>query len=229
MEADAQGEAGALPLVENALDWLWERREGNRFSGRKYTAQDRLAGILSGSADDLLRGLDGGRRERALELLFSLVKVDPEGSQHTRRRIPHEEAEAIAGGGELGRDLVDLLSGRRDPDGGGQAGPLRLITVTEEAAGAERSGQNHHLVNLIHETLIRSKGPDGFGCCARPPSLSADHWVPRKRHGRRAAQSTRVFWDSWMTRRRRARRSMAAVFQSQSSRLLLPNSAKSST
>jgi len=122
--------------VENALDWLWERREGNRLSGRKYMGQGGLAGILSGSADNLLRGLDHKRRERALELLFSLVKVDSESRQHTRRR---------------------------DPDGGGRAGPLRLITVTEEATGAERSRQSHRWVNLIHETLIRSKGLDEKG------------------------------------------------------------------
>jgi hypothetical protein len=57
-----------------------------------------------------------------LELLFNLVKVDPEGRQHTRRRIPWEEAEAIAGGGDAGRDLVDLLSAPRPARAAGRTG-----------------------------------------------------------------------------------------------------------
>ena len=88
MVAEARDEPGALPLVENALSWLWEQREGNRLSGRLLTEQGGLAGILSRSADDLLAGLGKRQHERALELLFRLVKVDPEGRRHTRRRIP---------------------------------------------------------------------------------------------------------------------------------------------
>ena len=71
----ARDEPGALPLVENALDWLWQQREKGRLSGRLFTAQGGLAGLLSRSADDMLDGL-GPQRSRALELLFRLVKVD---------------------------------------------------------------------------------------------------------------------------------------------------------
>jgi len=168
MVADAHGESGALPLVENALEWLWKKPDGNRLSGRKYMDQGRLAGILSGSADALLRALDPKRQKRALELLFNLVKLDPESRQHTRRRMPREEAEAIAGGGDQGRDLVDLLSGRRDLDGGARTGPMRVITVTEEAAAANDAAGHLNKgkvswVSLIHETLIRSKGLDDKG------------------------------------------------------------------
>ena len=99
MVAEAQDEPGALPLVENALQWLWERRSGNRLSGELLTDKGGLAGILSESADGLLAGL-GRQRERALDLLFRLVNVDPEGRRHTRRRMPYAEAVAVAGGGE---------------------------------------------------------------------------------------------------------------------------------
>jgi formylglycine-generating enzyme required for sulfatase activity len=59
---------------------------------------------------------------------------------------------AIAGGGEAGLAVVNRLSGQRQPDAGRQAGPLRLITVGDNGA-----------LNLIHETLIRSKGLDAAG------------------------------------------------------------------
>jgi hypothetical protein len=75
----ARDEPGALPLVENALHYLWEQRNGNRLSGRLFTEQGGLAGILSRSADDLLDGLGRPQRDRALELLFRLVQVDSGG------------------------------------------------------------------------------------------------------------------------------------------------------
>ena len=87
----ARDEPGALPLVENALDWLWQQREKGRLSGRLFTAQGGLAGLLSRSADDMLDGL-GPQRSRALELLFRLVKVDLEGVRHARQRIGRDEA-----------------------------------------------------------------------------------------------------------------------------------------
>ena len=46
MVAEARGEPGALPLVENALHWLWENRTDNRLSGRLFNEQGGLAGIL---------------------------------------------------------------------------------------------------------------------------------------------------------------------------------------
>jgi hypothetical protein len=67
--------------------------------------------------------------------------------RHARQRIGRDEAVVIAGRGEAGRAVVNRLSGQRRPDDNRQAGPLRLITVGDNGA-----------VNLIHETLIRSKG-----------------------------------------------------------------------
>ena len=97
MVAEARGEPGALPLVENALRWLWEQRAPDgRLSGKLLTDHGGLAGILSQGADDLLQSL-GSQRARALELLFQLVKVDPEGHRHTRQRMPPAEAVAVGG------------------------------------------------------------------------------------------------------------------------------------
>jgi formylglycine-generating enzyme required for sulfatase activity len=194
MLAEARGEPGALPLVENALDWLWQRRANSRLSGRLFTEQGGLAGLLSRSADDLLDGLGPQQRERALELLFRLVKVDPEGVRHARQRIGRDEAVAIAGGGEAGPGVVNRLSGQRQPDGGRQAGPLRLITVGDNGA-----------VNLIHETLIRSKGLDAAGK-AQPywPTL----WAYLEKNKERAARRERLLL---MAREWRDRKGLARM------------------
>lgn len=162
MVADARDEPGALPLVENALFWLWEKRTDGRLSGKLLSEHGGVAGILSRSADDLLADLELRQRDRALELLFRTVLIDPEGRRHTRRRIPLPEAIAVAGGGERGRDLIDRLAGWRRPDSGARQGPLRLITVSEDVGDGAAVRQDLW-VNLIHETLIRSKGLDAAG------------------------------------------------------------------
>jgi len=111
MIAEAGHEPGALPLVENALNWLWNERNNAKLSGRLFNDSGRLAGILARNADDLLNGL-GDQKAQALELLFQLVNVDPAGLQHTRRRLAISEARTLAGGGEIGQALIDRLAGR---------------------------------------------------------------------------------------------------------------------
>jgi hypothetical protein len=114
MVAEARNEPGALPLVENALHWLWEKRaNNNRLSGHLFTDQGGLAGILSRSADGLLSNLDAHQRDLPLQLLLQLVRVDPDGFRNVRRRMSFTEAVALAGGGALGRALVSRLAGHQ--------------------------------------------------------------------------------------------------------------------
>ena len=196
MVADARGEPGALPLVENALDWLWNERDGNRLSGRKYTEHGGLAGILSRSADELLKGL-GQDRDQALALLFRLVRVDPEGRRHARQRVPFAEAVTAAGGGRAGEVLVDRLAGRRDRDGVTARGPLRLITVIEEAADNDQAGRDASnakgsWVSLIHETLTRSELDDQGRTQPYWPTL----WNYVEEHKERAARREQLRADA---------------------------------
>ena len=155
---DARDEMGALPLVENALFTLWQRRDGNRLSGQCYRDENGIVGILSTQADELLARIEAdvaqGRRA-ALELLLRLTRINDEG-RHTRQRITREEAILVAGNGrdEIGERVLQLLSGERQPgvpSAGGQ-GALRLITTS--LVGKQR------YVDLIHETLIRARGKD---------------------------------------------------------------------
>jgi formylglycine-generating enzyme required for sulfatase activity len=203
MVAEARDEPGALPLVENALHWLWEKRTGNRLSGQLFTDQGGLAGILSGSADGLLAGLDKQQQGRALELLFRLVQVDPDSRRHTRRRIPLAEAVDVAGGDERGRAVVDCLAGQRRRDGRTAAGPLRLIAVTEEA-GQYGPSQHTRWVNLIHETLIRSKGLDTKG---KPQPYWPTLWNYIEKNKQRAARWERlqILAREWKDRKGLAR------------------------
>lgn len=174
MISDASGEIGALPLVENALHYLWEHRENNKLSAQLYTRKGKLAGLLSTQADQLLDQL-GTNKKYALKLLLRLTRINNEG-HHTRRRISREEAIHVAGKGERGETVIRQLSGQRALDGRNQQGALRLITVSEPRSENGQNGnqgsadkannngkqqeQNQRHVDLIHETLVRSRSID---------------------------------------------------------------------
>jgi len=187
MLGDAADEVGALPLVENALHYLWEQRQGNRLSGALYRDKGRIAGLLEVQADALLARLEREvpkGKQKALELLLALTRINPEG-RHTRQRISLEEARAVAGDNdpECGQKVINYLSGRPEPGGSdrGFNGSLRLITsvgesqtdngngvpdtvrsVTSESPEFSASPPRYteQYVDLIHETLIRARGKD---------------------------------------------------------------------
>ncbi|MFM8342537.1 MAG: SUMF1/EgtB/PvdO family nonheme iron enzyme, partial [Methylomonas sp.] len=158
---DAQQETGALPLVENALHFLYQQRLGIHLSGKSYTSAGGLIGMLANQADDLLNTLSSKDRLSALELLLAMTRINPEG-QHTRRRISQSEAQNLAGDGDKqrGQRIIDYLSGGKlGADGPFVVNPnrLRLITSFKE------NHSNSLFYDLIHETLIRARGDDKTG------------------------------------------------------------------
>jgi formylglycine-generating enzyme required for sulfatase activity len=181
---DAREEmAGALPLVENALSVLWEKREGpegKRLSGEKYRSLGKLAGILASQADSLLARIDaeiklkagvaGRGRQGALELLLRLTCVNDDG-RNTRQRISRHDAILTAGAGrdDIGEHIVRRLSGHPDESAPVMARHgLRLIVVTAEQSAdskpvKDEDGRLLGHVDLIHETLIRARGKDDKG------------------------------------------------------------------
>jgi len=181
---DAREEmAGALPLVENALSVLWEKREGpegKRLSGEKYRSLGKLAGILASQADSLLARIDaeiklkagvaGRGRQGALELLLRLTCVNDDG-RNTRQRISRHDAILTAGAGrdDIGEHIVRRLSGHPDENAPAMAHQgLRLIVVAAEQSAdgkpvKDENGRQLGHVDLIHETLIRARGKDDKG------------------------------------------------------------------
>lgn len=80
---------GALPLAGNALDDLWNngrqatKERGSFLSGTYLSERGGPAGLLAAKANDLLGRLEanypGKGRKAALELLLSLVNINPGG------------------------------------------------------------------------------------------------------------------------------------------------------
>jgi len=161
----AQGEAGALPLVEHALTQLWHQRDvrgglpSNKLSGRRLQEAGGLAGMLSGSADTLLDQLEREwpkhGRAGALELLLLLTRINTDDRlRHSRRRVSREQAVQRAGQGDpaRGEKILRRLEGQPppgQPDNAAALGALRLVTSDSEGGTA--------YVELIHETLVRAR------------------------------------------------------------------------
>jgi Sulfatase-modifying factor enzyme 1/TIR domain len=172
MLRDAEGEAGALPLVENALRFLWRKAERSsggaaNLSGAVYAQLGGLAGILSAEADDLLARAERankGDEIAALELLLRLTQASRDG-RHTRQRISREEALQAAGDGNdaRGERVLALLAGERNGAASTDAPTetLRLVTTGVETVAVDKAGAIGALkfVDLIHETLLRRR-PD---------------------------------------------------------------------
>jgi len=169
MVRDAAEEIGALPLVENALHYLWQKRDGYRLVGRLYTEIGGIFGMLEAQADELLTTMDAvlpNGRERALELLLALTEVNDRGN-HSRRRLSLEEARGVAAGRrrnpEDGQRLIDWLAGRPGPaDRSVVTGPgdVRLVSITNESDTTSEEQEATAYVDLIHETLIRARYRD---------------------------------------------------------------------
>lgn len=159
---DALDEIGTLPLVENALFYLYEERINNRLSAKIYSENGGLTGLLETQADAKLNSLNEKDKRGALELFLAMTRISPEGHQHTRHQISQKAAQRISGFGDLahGQKIIDYLAGGRlkeDNYISKNKGVLRLITSDTRSSDNKNTDIYY---NLIHETLIRTRVGD---------------------------------------------------------------------
>ncbi len=83
---DADGEPGALPLLQYVLSERFEAREANQLTLETYEAAGGLRGAIGRRAEELYVGLSGEQRDAARDLFLRLVSVD-EHDEDTRRRV----------------------------------------------------------------------------------------------------------------------------------------------
>ena len=137
--ADAAAEPGALPLVQETLRQLWDRRR-QRFLGlAEYEdlgdGGSALHVAIARRADATMRALTGAQRTIARRVLLRLVNFG-DGRADTRRQQAVETLQSAADDeAEFSRVLQQLVADR-------------LVTI-DRARRAERV-----LVDLSHESLI---------------------------------------------------------------------------
>jgi WD40 repeat protein len=138
--ADAAGEPGALPLVQETMVLLWQDRTHRLLTQSAYDAlgvdgQSGLAVALATRADAALASLAPGLRLIARRIFLRLVQFG-EGRDDTRRQQPVAALRAVTEDPELfDRTLTHLTD-------------QRLLIMSSEGAAEART------VDLAHEALI---------------------------------------------------------------------------
>jgi WD40 repeat protein/energy-coupling factor transporter ATP-binding protein EcfA2 len=93
---DVLGDPSALPLLQFALERLWEKKERNRVTWEKYRQlcggpEGRVGLVLSQSADDVYQKLNPQYKVTAKDVLLRLVRYDREfevtSNRETRRTL----------------------------------------------------------------------------------------------------------------------------------------------
>ena len=120
---------GHLPLLQTALDELWQRRDRQCLTHAGYRAIGGLSQALARKADDFLAGYNAAGREQLRRIFVQLVRPG-EGAEDTRQLATRAQVGADNWG------LVTLLATER------------LLVTGHDLAG-------HETVQLAHEALIR--------------------------------------------------------------------------
>ncbi|HLO47390.1 MAG TPA: CHAT domain-containing protein, partial [Kamptonema sp.] len=141
---DVQGEPGAMPLLQYALQELWKRRRGRWLCDEEYQAIGRVQKAIAKTADDFYNRLSDSEQEQVRNIFLRLTRLDAsavagEKRRDTRRRVELEDLVPTGDDLAVTRKLVQQLAG----------GGVRLVvTSRNEATGKEE-------VEVAHEALIR--------------------------------------------------------------------------
>jgi WD40 repeat protein len=141
--ADAAAEPGILPLLQETLVQLWDRRTGQTITLADYHAlgdgeRSGLAVALARRADAILRRFSAAQTDIARRILLRLVSFG-EGRSDTRRQQPRAQLHAAA---EDAADFGFVLQTMIDD---------RLLTADDESDD-ERDGEPR--IDLAHEVMI---------------------------------------------------------------------------
>ncbi|MEG4628967.1 CHAT domain-containing protein [Microcoleus sp. AR_TQ3_B6] len=141
---DVQGEPGAMPLLQYALQELWKRRRGRWLCGEEYQAIGKVQQAIAKTADDFYNSLPAQKQEQIQNIFLRLTRLDKNAIQGEKRRDTRQRVELedlVPSGSNLAetKKLVQQLAGE---------GVRLVVTSRNETTGKEE-------VEVAHEALIR--------------------------------------------------------------------------
>ncbi|MCP4374825.1 MAG: hypothetical protein GY794_01390, partial [bacterium] len=139
---DVQGEPGAMPLLQHALQELWKRRHGRWLRAEEYRTLGGVRKAIAETADDFYQQVSTEEQERLRDIFVRLTRLDEESVQgeerrDTRRRVWLEELVPAGSDQTKTKELVRRLADTR-----------LIVTSVNETTQREE-------VEVAHEALIR--------------------------------------------------------------------------
>jgi len=136
---DVRDEPGAMPLLQHALQELWQRRRGRWLRSLEYRAIGGIQQAIAFTADAIYARSAPSEQERLRAIFVRLTRLDREEAEQrrdTRQRVVFSELVPASADPAPVRALVDRLADAR-------------LLVT----GISPTGQE--MVEVAHEALIR--------------------------------------------------------------------------
>jgi hypothetical protein len=166
---DIRNRAGALPLLQFALQEVWQRREDYRLTIRTYREIGGIEGALQRKADAVYDSFTPAQQELCRRVFLSLVQPG-EGSEDTRRRASLREL--LPDDPNQSGEVQTIISRLADPES-------RLLTTQRDLTES-----SEETLEVSHEALIR-----GW------PQLR--NWIDADRAGLRTHRRLREAAKEW--------------------------------
>ncbi len=130
----ATADPAALPLLQFALEQLWDRRDGALLRFADFEALGGLDGAVSSRAEEVFAALPAGAQAALPRVMSALVRVDmtEDTSRVTQRRAERAALDQVAGGAAL----IDAFIAAR----------LFVTDSTQDGTAT---------VGVVHEALLR--------------------------------------------------------------------------
>jgi WD40 repeat protein len=136
---DVRCRAGALPLLQFALQELWQRRQSHHLTIGAYRDIGKIEGALQRKADRVYAGFTPEQQQLCRRIFLRLVKPG-DGSAYTRRRARLREV--LPDDATRAEEVRAIIGRLADPD-------ARLLTTQRE----QPNGGDGTL-EVVHEALI---------------------------------------------------------------------------
>ncbi|ATB37903.1 hypothetical protein CYFUS_003328 [Cystobacter fuscus] len=171
LRKDVEREPGGLPLLEYALDQLWEKRDGDTLTERTYKELGGVTGALTRTASEMYAQLSPFEQLQARRLLLALINFRDDASPDTRRRVRREQLRVTDGETQKALDaVIEKFVGKR----------LLVVGGGPESEG----GGSEAWIELAHEELLRSW-------------LLLSTWVKENQERGRALQRLEEWAEEW--------------------------------
>lgn len=138
IQTDVANQPGSLPLLEHALQGLWQNRRGSLLTLEGYQASGRVAGSIAKTAEAEYTSLDPEQQALARSIFLRLTQPG-EGTEDTRRRASVDELVPEASDSASIEAVIDRLIA------------ARLLTASTSESDPGRSQ-----IEVAHEALIRA-------------------------------------------------------------------------